>query len=62
MSIEDIIQAWKAEEDEGKVDALLNPAGEELSEQELREVAGGMPCLPCYTCTFDISRCPDESY
>ncbi|HEY7416093.1 MAG TPA: hypothetical protein VH593_12945 [Ktedonobacteraceae bacterium] len=51
MTIENIVQAWKNEEE---LDAALpNPVGEELSEQELTEIAGGMPCAHWYTCWVD---------
>jgi len=42
MSTEEIIRAWKAENDEEKnEDAPANPAGEELSDEELGGVEGG---------------------
>jgi mersacidin/lichenicidin family type 2 lantibiotic len=42
MSIDEIIRAWKAEDDEEKNgDAPINPAGEELSDEELEQVEGG---------------------
>jgi len=42
MSTEEIIRAWKAENDEEKnEDAPANPAGEELSDKELEGVEGG---------------------
>ena len=40
MSIEDIIRAWKTDEE-----ALeTSPVGRELTKQELLEVTGGVPC------------------
>jgi mersacidin/lichenicidin family type 2 lantibiotic len=47
MSVEDIIQAWKADDDDDKDDddskAPENPAGEEeLTDEELKEAAGGL--------------------
>ncbi|HEU5377527.1 MAG TPA: mersacidin/lichenicidin family type 2 lantibiotic [Ktedonobacteraceae bacterium] len=41
MSIEQIVNSWKSEEDE--LDPLLpaNPVGRELSEEELEDVTGG---------------------
>jgi mersacidin/lichenicidin family type 2 lantibiotic len=49
MSIEDIIRAWKAnkgddedeEEGQGEPKAPANPAGEELSDEELEGTVGG---------------------
>ncbi|GHO99100.1 hypothetical protein KSF_091480 [Reticulibacter mediterranei] len=42
MSTDEIIRAWKAENDEEKnEDAPANPAGEELSDEELEKVEGG---------------------
>jgi mersacidin/lichenicidin family type 2 lantibiotic len=42
MSNDEIISAWKTENDEEKnVDAPANPAGEELSDEELEKVEGG---------------------
>ena len=49
MSVEDIIRAWKADDDDDKDDkddkgkAPENPAGEEeLTDEELKEAAGGL--------------------
>jgi mersacidin/lichenicidin family type 2 lantibiotic len=44
MNIEQIIQAWKSSEESAPLDAPENPIGNELSDQELSMVAGGMPC------------------
>jgi mersacidin/lichenicidin family type 2 lantibiotic len=44
MNIEDIIRAWKADEDVSATEAPKNPIGEELSEADLREIVGGMLC------------------
>ena len=50
MSIEDIIRAWKADEEALEPDLLVNPAGEELSEEELLQVLGGRNCEPGTDC------------
>ena len=47
MSTEEIIRAWKSEDGEEKEteeNAPVNPAGEELSEEELESVEGGVSC------------------
>ena len=50
MSIENIIRAWKAEEEDQESLAVVNPIGEELSDQELQEITGGF-CSPVFhTC------------
>ncbi|MBO0778124.1 MAG: bacteriocin [Ktedonobacteraceae bacterium] len=41
MSIEEIIKAWKSEENG---EAPESPVGLELSEEELQEITGGLPC------------------
>jgi bacteriocin-like protein len=46
VTIENMIQSWKSEEEMDT--EVANPAGEELSDQELQEIAGGMICT--YTC------------
>ncbi|MBO0778122.1 MAG: bacteriocin [Ktedonobacteraceae bacterium] len=48
MSIEEIVRAWKSEEDGNSTPT--NPVGEELTEEELQEVSGGMPCCPALSC------------
>jgi mersacidin/lichenicidin family type 2 lantibiotic len=45
MNIEDIIRAWKADEDDQKAHFAANPVGQELADQELQEVLGGFFCL-----------------
>jgi hypothetical protein len=50
MSIEDLIRTWKADEDEQDSDLVANPVGEELTDEELREAAGGKPCPVGGTC------------
>lgn len=57
MSIEDIVKAWKSEE-KPDADIPSNPAGEELSEDELAEVIGGRLCqVTNWGCQTDTS-CP----
>lgn len=59
MSIDKIISAWKADEDEQEEEkAPENPAGQELSEEELEKVAGGMECqITCWERT-----CKDDTF
>ncbi|WP_161977616.1 mersacidin/lichenicidin family type 2 lantibiotic [Dictyobacter kobayashii] len=60
MSIEDIVKAWKSGETLEN-DSLVNPAGEELSDEELREITGGMLCgYTCYWGCHGNTTC-DES-
>ena len=40
MNIEELIRAWKAEEQEPDQILLENPVGNELSDKELAEVVG----------------------
>ena len=44
MSIEDIIKAWKADEGVSAFEAPKNPVGEELADEDLLEIVGGMTC------------------
>lgn len=57
MSIEDIIKVWKSEE-KSEEDAPLNPAGEELSDEELEDVIGGQWCwiTGCQNDTCQFTR------
>lgn len=54
MSIEQIVQAWKNDEENMNINANLpaNPVGEELSDKELQEITGGMNC-PIDSCDTD---------
>jgi mersacidin/lichenicidin family type 2 lantibiotic len=55
MSIEEVIQSWKASEEREEATPSTNPVGEELSDQELQEATGGMICTwTCnsYTCDW----------
>lgn len=45
MSIEDVVRAWKAEEDAVDSNIPDNPIGDELSDEELNDVLGGMRCM-----------------
>ncbi|MFL5662171.1 MAG: hypothetical protein ACJ8BW_12595 [Ktedonobacteraceae bacterium] len=57
MSMEEMIRAWKADEEALEPGLPASPVGRELSEQELLNVAGsdGQPwCLPP---TCDITYC-----
>jgi hypothetical protein len=53
MSIEEIIQAWKSDEEIRDSHVPANCVGKELTDQELRETMGGMMCTSMSTC--DIS-------
>ncbi|GHO71822.1 hypothetical protein KSC_107140 [Ktedonobacter sp. SOSP1-52] len=44
MSIEEIIRAWKSSEGYDESILPASPVGSELSDEELKEVTGGMPC------------------
>ena len=44
MSIDEIVLAWKSDEEDSHAEMLANPVGEKLSEQELQEVIGGRWC------------------
>ncbi len=57
MSMEEIIRAWKADEEALEPGLPTSPVGHELSEQELLEISGGclITCQPftcIYTCIF----------
>jgi len=52
MDIEEIIRAWKAEEEDLQPQVPTSPIGRELSEQELLEVEGAFPCIPTIRCTL----------
>jgi mersacidin/lichenicidin family type 2 lantibiotic len=54
MNIEEIIRSWKASEEREETTPSTNPVGEELSDQELQEATGGMPCT-IDTCDFGIT-------
>lgn len=56
MNIEEIVNAWKSEDQEPNVALPEIPVGSELSEQELNEVAGGMPC-EYSTCAYYWVSC-----
>jgi mersacidin/lichenicidin family type 2 lantibiotic len=49
MNIEEIIRAWKADEDDQNTNSVANPIGEELTDQELEMVTGGRNCCESYT-------------
>lgn len=51
MNIEEIIKAWKSEEQALDGGMPESPVGRELSEQQLQEVSGGMVCA--ITCDED---------
>jgi hypothetical protein len=53
MSIEDIIRVWKADEDSWQAPLVASPVGEELTEEELLQVSGGVICTgPLSICTI----------
>jgi mersacidin/lichenicidin family type 2 lantibiotic len=49
MSIEEIIRAWKADEEALEPHLPESPVGQELSEEELQEAVGGDCCLGTFT-------------
>jgi len=49
MSIEEIIRAWKADEEALESHLPESPVGQELSEEELQEIVGGDCCLGTFT-------------
>ncbi|GHO51860.1 hypothetical protein [Ktedonobacter robiniae] len=55
MSIEEIIKAWKSEEQALEASVPANPVGQELTEEELLEAIGGMMCT--MTCLDSIVSC-----
>jgi hypothetical protein len=44
MSIEQIVQSWKSDEENLAVNIPKSPVGEELSEKNLEQVVGAMGC------------------
>ncbi|GHO51859.1 hypothetical protein [Ktedonobacter robiniae] len=59
MSIEEIIKAWKSEEEMLDADTPANPVGQELTEEALQEVVGGMPCtMTCLDSSLDCRPGP----
>ena len=59
MSIEDIIRAWKADEEALGPELPTSPVGHELDEQELLEVNGGSAYVTCYnTCMPTLTYVP----
>jgi hypothetical protein len=47
MNIEELIRAWKADEDDQDTHFAANPIGEELTDQDLLEITGGaLPQCP----------------
>jgi len=53
MSIEEIIRAWKAEEEDLEPQVPDSPVGRELSEEELLEVEGAS----CIFATCRVNSC-----
>jgi hypothetical protein len=45
MNIENIIRAWKADEDNWETSLVASPIGHELTEEELLQVSGGDNCV-----------------
>ena len=56
MSIEEIVQAWKSDENALDANAAKNPIGKELTNEELEEIIGGMKCLPIVSCFIHLSQ------
>lgn len=61
MNIEQIVKAWKSEHEVLDTNIPENPVGQELTQEELQEVVGGMMCtMTCLDSTLDCrpgSRC-----
>jgi hypothetical protein len=61
MSIEDIIRAWKAEEE--SLEPLLpeSPVGRDLTQEEALAVSGGVDCgsKPTLNCRTNTAKCSD---
>jgi hypothetical protein len=55
MNIENIIRAWKADEDQWEAPLLANPVGQELTEEELLQVSGGDCFITNCTVTCNIT-------
>ena len=55
MNIENIIRAWKADEEDHETLSIANPIGEELTDQELQEATGGL-CHNIFTCA-NVQTC-----
>jgi hypothetical protein len=45
MSIENIIRAWKTDEDNWEAPLVASPVGQELTEEDLLQVSGGDNCV-----------------
>lgn len=56
MNIEEIVKAWKSDEDALGNEMPTNPVGEELSEEDLQEVTGGLKCLPIVSCFIYLTQ------
>lgn len=61
MNIEQIIRAWKAEEDEWEASEVASPVGQGLTEEEMLGVSGGSFCIctasPLTLVCIDITVC-----
>jgi hypothetical protein len=55
MNIENIIRAWKADEDHWEAPVVASPVGRELTEEELLEVIGGDCFITNCTYTCNIT-------
>lgn len=57
MSIEQIVQAWKNDEESMNIDTDIptNPVGEELSDEELQDVTGGLNCVKYVSCFIHLT-------
>ena len=60
MSIEEIIKAWKSEDQALEASVPANPIGQELSDEELQEVVGGERCT--ITCEDISLQCNPTCY
>lgn len=55
MNIENIIRAWKADEDTWEASLVASPIGRELTEEELLEVSGGDCVITNCTVTCNVT-------
>lgn len=59
MSIEEMIKAWKNNEDDETLTAFESPVGDELSDEELLEASGANKPIfcPIDSCGIGATRC-----
>lgn len=57
MNIEQIVKAWKSDEEALDNSVPENPVGEELTEEALLEVSGGLYCRS-WSCDIQVTCDP----